>query len=176
VTFAWQMLAGTPPWVWALLALLLYLGIRALRPSTAPLWRIAILSTVFFLWGLHSLYAMHAFTAQRIWSWAAALAAGTGVGIGIAGLRPIRADRARNLVHLPGSALTLVLSLAIFATKYGFGVLHAIAPARFAEPQFRLTELAVSGMLTGMFIGRFAGLWRQYRAAPPIDRIGGQLP
>ena len=57
-------------------------------------------------------------------------------------------------------------SLAIFVTKYAFGVLHAIAPARFAEPRFWLTELAFSGVLTGMFIGRFAGLWRQSRAAP----------
>jgi hypothetical protein len=163
------MLAGTPLWVWALLAVLLYLGVRALRPSTAPLWRIAILPTVFFLWGLYGLYAMHAFTAQRILPWATALAAGTVIGIGIAGLHPIRADRTRNLVHLPGSALTLVLGLAIFATKYTFGVLHATAPARFAEPQFWLTELAVSGVLTGMFIGRFAGLWQQYRAASPAS-------
>jgi hypothetical protein len=163
------MLAGTPLWVWALLALLLYLGIRALRPSTAPLWRIAILPTVFFVWGLYGLYAMHAFTVQRILPWAAALAAGTVIGIGIAGRHPIRADKARNLVYLPGSALTLLLGLAIFAIKYVFGVLHAIAPARFAEPQLWLTELAVSGVLTGMFIGRFAGLWRQYRAAPPAN-------
>jgi hypothetical protein len=62
-----------------------------------------------------------------------------------------------------------VLGLAIFATKYTFGVLHATAPARFAEPQFWLTELAVSGVLTGMFIGRFAGLWQQYRAASPAS-------
>jgi hypothetical protein len=169
VTFAWQMLAHTPPWVWALLALLLYLGIRALRPTKAPLWRIAILPTIFFVWGLWSLYAMHAFTAQRISPWAAALAAGTVIGIGIAGLHPIKADKARSLVHLPGSALTLVLGVAIFATKYAFGVLHAVAPARFAEPQFWLTELGVSGVLTGMFIGRFAGLWRQYRAAQHED-------
>lgn len=165
MNFGLQMLANTPLWVWALLAVLLHLGIRALRPSTAPLRRIAILPTIFFVWGLYGLYAMHAFTAQRILPWAAALATGTVIGVGIAALHPIRADKLRNLVHLPGSALTLVLALAIFATKYAFGVLHAIAPARFAEPQFWLTELAVSGVLTGMFIGRFAGLWRQYRAA-----------
>jgi hypothetical protein len=92
-----QSIANTPLWVWALLAFLLYLGIRAVQPSAAPLWRIAILPTVFFVWGLWSLYAMHAFTAQRISPWAAAPAAG--IGIGIAGLHPIRTDKAGMTVH-----------------------------------------------------------------------------
>jgi hypothetical protein len=36
----------------------------------------------------------------------------------------------------------------------------------FAEVWLWLPEIAVSGVLTGMFVGRFAGLWRQYQAAP----------
>jgi len=39
-------------------------------------------------------------------------------------------------------------------------------PALFAEVWLWVTEIAVSGLLTGMFIGRFAGLLRRYRAAP----------
>jgi hypothetical protein len=53
-------------------------------------------------------------------------------------------------VRVPGGPLTLVLILGIFATKYVFGVLHGIT-------------------LTGMFVGRFMGLWRQYQAAPHED-------
>jgi hypothetical protein len=75
-------------------------------------------------------------------------------------------------VHIPGGPFTLVLALLIFAIKYVFGVLHALDPAAFAAPRFWLTELAVSGVLTGMFIGRFAGLWRQYRA--PHEDLAGQ--
>jgi hypothetical protein len=75
-------------------------------------------------------------------------------------------------VHIPGGPFTLVLALLIFAIKYVFGVLHALDPAAFAAPRFWLTELAVSGVLTGMFIGRFAGLWRQYCAAPHEDLAG----
>jgi fucose permease len=80
-----QIIIITPLWVWVLLAFLLYLGIRALRPGTAPLWRIAIL------------------------------------------------------------------------------------PALFAELRYWLTEMVLSGTLTGMFVGRFVGLWQQYRAAPHED-------
>jgi uncharacterized protein DUF6622 len=164
-TFA-QIAANTPLWVWALLALLLFLGIRALRPTTAPVWRIAILPTVFLIWGLTGVIAANGLAAQRAVPWLAAIAAGTLIGWVIAGLKPIRADRAHGLVHIPGGPFTLVLALLIFAIKYVFGVLHAMSPAAFADARFWLTELAVSGVLTGMFIGRFAGLWRQYRADP----------
>jgi hypothetical protein len=167
------IIAGTPTWVWALLVLLVYLGTRALRSQTAPLWRIAILPTVFVVWGLYGLIASNNVSLQRTAPWLLALAVGTAIGFTIAGLRPIRADRTHGLVHVAGGPFTLVLSLLIFAIKYVFGVLHAMDPTAFADARFWLTELAVSGVLTGMFIGRFAGLWRQYRAAPEEDLSGG---
>lgn len=160
-----QIVAGTPLWVWTLFALLVFLGLRALRP-TAPLWRIAILPTAFFVWGLAGVVASNGLLAQRAIPWLAALGAGTLIGWMIAARRPIRADRTNHLVQVPGGAFTLVLGLLIFAIKYAFGVLHAIDPAAFADARLWVTELAVSGTLTGMFIGRFGGLWRQYRAAP----------
>ncbi|MBO0765078.1 MAG: hypothetical protein J2P50_10885 [Hyphomicrobiaceae bacterium] len=169
-----QTVMGTPPWVWALLALLLYLGIRALRPTTAPLWRVAILPTVFLSWGLYSLVTMHSFKAQRILPWLAALAAGMIIGSLMADRQTIKADKVRHLVKIPGSPLTLVLALLIFAIKYVFGALHAVRPALFAHPWLWLTELAVAGVLTGMFIGRFAGLARQFHAAPH-ENLGPQV-
>ena len=169
MTFVLQTILNTPPWVWPLLAFLLFLGIRALRPRTASLWRIAILPTVFCAWGLYGLVSLHALTAQRILPWVAAMAVGISAGMLVAGLQPIRADKVRHLVRAPGGPLTLVLILSVFATKYAFGVLHVTRSDLFAEPRFWLTELALSGVLTGMFAGRFAGLWRQYRAAPHED-------
>ena len=164
-----QIVANTPIWVWVLLAYLLFIGIRALRPSTAPLWRIAILPMVFFVWGLASLYQMHGLAIQRVLPWLVALALGVGVGILIASLQPIRVDKVRHLVRTARGPLTLVLILLIFTTKYEFGFLHATQPGLFAQARFWVSEIAISGVLAGMFIGRFAGLMRQYRAAPHED-------
>jgi hypothetical protein len=164
-----QIIAGTPIWVWVLLAFLLFLGVRGLQPSTAPLWRVAILPTVFFVWGLHSLVTLYGLTLQRALPWAAALVVGALVGMTLAARQPIRADKRRHLAHTAGGRLPLVLILLIFSIKYVFGFLHATRPGAFVEARFWLPELAVSGLLTGMFIGRFAGLWRQYRAAPHED-------
>jgi hypothetical protein len=101
--------------------------------------------------------------------WAVALVAGIAIGMLIASVQPIRADKTRHLVRTAGGPLTLLLIVLIFTTKYEFGFLHATQPALFAEPRFWLTEIAISGMLAGMFIGRFAGLIRHYRAAPHED-------
>jgi len=161
-----QIIASNPIWVWVLLAFLLFLGIRALRPATAPLWRVAILPTVFFVWGLSGLISLYGLTLQRALPWAVALLGGMLVGMLIAARQPIRADKARHLLRTPGGPLTLVLVLLIFSIRYVFGVLHAMQPESFVEPRFWLTEIAVSAVLTGMFIGRFIGLWQQYRAAP----------
>jgi hypothetical protein len=164
-----QIIANTPLWVWALLAFLLFIGVRALRPATAPLWRIALLPAAFFVWGLSSHYQMHGLGLGKVLPWVAALAGGTAVGMVIANLQPIRVDKVRQLVHTAGGPLTLVLILLIFATKYAFGYLHATRPNLFAEPRFWVAEIAVSGVLAGMFVGRFAGLLRQYRTAPHED-------
>ena len=87
----------------------------------------------------------------------------------IANAQPIRADKTRGLVRVPGGVLTLVLIVSIFVTKYAFGFLHATQPRSFAGLSFWLPEVALSGMLAGMFIGRFAGLLRLYQAAPHED-------
>lgn len=167
-----QIIAGTPIWVWPLLAFLLFLGIRALRSATTPLWRIALLPTIFFVWGLYSLIALYGLNPQRTLPWLVALACGSMIGILIAGQQPIRADKAQRLVRTPGGPMTLVLILLIFSMKYVFEFLHITRPAAFAEARFWLSELALSGVLAGMFVGRFVGLWRQYRAAPHENLVG----
>src|SRR5258706_6103182 len=50
-----RILANTPVWVFALLAYLLWLGWRSLRPRTQPIWRLLIVPLVFFLMGLSRL-------------------------------------------------------------------------------------------------------------------------
>jgi hypothetical protein len=164
-----QIIINTPIWVWVLLAYLLFVGVRALRPNTVPLWRIAIMPTIFFAWGLYSLYGMHGLRLARVMPWAVALVGGTAIGMLIASLQPIRADKTRHLVRTAGGPLTLALILLIFATKYEFGFLHATQPGLFAEPRFWVSEIAISGVLAGMFVGRFAGLLRQYHAASHED-------
>ncbi|WP_008546167.1 DUF6622 family protein [Bradyrhizobium sp. CCGE-LA001] len=50
--FAYQVLIHTPPWVWVLLAYLVWQGVQALQPRTTPIWRALVLPVVFIVWGM----------------------------------------------------------------------------------------------------------------------------
>src|SRR6187551_3704875 len=52
---ATAILVNTPPWVFALLALLIWQGCTALRPRSQPLARMLIIPAVFFLMGVSRL-------------------------------------------------------------------------------------------------------------------------
>jgi len=50
--FAWQILIHTALWAFALLAFLVWQGIKAMRPRTVTIWRSLIVPAVFIAWGL----------------------------------------------------------------------------------------------------------------------------
>jgi hypothetical protein len=52
-----NILQNTPWWVFALFALLMWLGFQALKPRTLPIWRLLITPAVFIGWGITSLAA-----------------------------------------------------------------------------------------------------------------------
>lgn len=164
-----RILEGTPWWVWLLLVFLVQRGVRALRPTTGPVWRFAIIPVVFLTWGIASLVTVFGITALSIGGYLPALAIGSGLGWLMLAPAAVRVDRRQGLVQVPGGPTTLVLILAIFAVKYGFGVWLGMAPAIAAESWFVLLDCGVSGLIAGMFVGRFARLVRRYLAPPQDD-------
>ncbi len=164
-----RIVEGTPWWVWLLFAYLVVRGIKALRPSTGPVWRFAILPAVFLAWGIASLANDFGITALSAGSYLAGLAVGAGLGWLMPGGQAIRADRAHGLVQVPGGPTTLFLILAIFAVKYCFGVWMGMEPEVIAQGWFVMANCGLSGLIAGMFAGRFARLVRAYRTRPEED-------
>jgi|ERR1700674_371419 len=164
-----QIIAGTPWWVWILFLFLLWIGIRALKTSIAPFWRLLILPTVFFVWGVVGVVMRYPITATSLGLWLIAFAFGVGLGVLTAANTAVRADRSHRLIEIPGNKFTLVLILVIFVTKYAFGVLQGMQPGIVADPRYFVADLGVSGLLAGMWAGRLVGIWRKYRAAPQED-------
>ena len=151
----------TPPWVLLVLALLVFLGVQALRPRTVALARVFITPAVFIGWGLVSLAAA-AKTAPAVLP-AAAIAAVLGVGLALLSVRldALRAEPGR--VTLPGSALPLVRNLAIFVAKFVIAVALAVRPDR--REALLLADAAVSGAALGYFAGWTLRLVAAYRRA-----------
>ncbi|MEK9970669.1 MAG: DUF6622 family protein [Ferrovibrio sp.] len=163
LAYAAGIAGNTPLWVWALFALLVWLGSLGLKRRCMPLRRIAIVPAVFILWGLSGLAARPFDAGTIAILWLGGLAAGLALGA-ITGPRPLSVDRDNRTVELPGSAWPLARNLIIFLAHYVLTVTAAILTAQAAG--LMQADIAVSGASAGYFIGWSIALLRRYRAAP----------
>lgn len=166
----------TPIWVWVLFGFLIWRGIDASRPGTTKLRRLAIIPGLLTVWGLHSLVTQFPLGPASISTYLLTLVAGAAAGWTMVGGTPVRADKHKGLIRLPGSWSVLVLILAIFAVKYTFGYLYATDPALAQHPGFYLSDIGASGLITGAFLGKLARYAALYRAAPHEDLASAPEP
>jgi hypothetical protein len=155
-----RILANTPVWVFALLAYLLWLGWRSLRPRTQPIWRLLIVPLVFFLMGLSRLVMARDNGLEPLVAWLvsalllAALALSRTPQL-------LAADRKSGTVTRPGSAIPLVRNITVFVLQYAV----AVAAAMKLEPRVAVAIIghAVSGAIAGYFSGWTVAVLRRYR-------------
>jgi predicted neutral ceramidase superfamily lipid hydrolase len=173
--FAIQILKGTPIWVWAILAALIYLGSKQLKTRIVKRYSVLIAPIVFLFVGLMA--------AGRgplgFATWAVSL-------ISVAALtffvwQPTggaRYETSGDRLHMPGSVVPMVLMLAIFLLNYVINVVLAINPAYRSELVWQVGPALILGALSGVFIGRAATLFRMNRrsdnvrvATTPVQRV-----
>jgi hypothetical protein len=167
------ILSHTPLYVWALLALLVALGLAARRSRDVPAWRVALLPVVFFLWGASGLAQRLQLAPGLALPWGAAAF----LGLALAWLTrqgAWRIDPATRLVHRPASWRPLIVNLSIFAAKYALTVAAVLAPER--RPEIAMLDIALSGLMSGYFLARLALLgllwWRMPGSAPGAAEAG----
>jgi hypothetical protein len=139
--------AGTPVWVYAVLALLIYNGLALTRTRAVPLWRLLIQPAVFIGWGMVSLALAAPTHPILLADWFALAALGGALGLATTRSSRWSTDRESGAVRVAGSILPLARSLAIFAVKYALAVaaaLHLAAPAALIP-----WDMAVSGASAG---------------------------
>ncbi|MGE0207173.1 MAG: DUF6622 family protein [Candidatus Babeliales bacterium] len=158
-----SILQGTPYWVWNILAYLIISGAKATKPVVFPLWRFGIMPLVFVVWSLTSLHTRCGSCLSLYAFWVAALFFGIGVGYCLLQRTSITFD-AQGSIHLPGSFVPLLLSLLFFAGKYSLGVTYALNPA--LKTSFLLGfDVALSGVISGISLGRFLNIVYRYKKA-----------
>ena len=161
------MLSHIPPWVFAVLLLLVFLGLRQARPRLmAPALAVGIGSLMvgLSLWGLWSTFGTDPAT---LLCWA------LGLGLALAAGRRWLAPRGMTLaadarVRVPGSWLPLALMLGIFGLKFALGYEAATGHPVTAHS---LAGAAVAGLLgsfSGSFFARALAVRRFARSAPVI--------
>ena len=154
------ILTNTPPWVFALLALLIWQGCMALRPSSQPLARMLIIPAVFFLMGLSRL-VLGGRSVDLVLVWMAAAAVLAAVAL-YTGPRSVTVDGATGRILRPGSVIPLVRNLTVFALQYAVAVVTAMKLQ--ADWEVAMAGQAVSGACAGYFLGWTIALLRGYRA------------
>src|SRR5579864_1709327 len=158
------ILRGTPWWVFALFALLIYLGLRATKPRVGG-WPRAVLSAgIFMIWGVATLSIAPGPARALVW----ALAAGAGGALALLTVRfhDMEVDRSRGLVRLPASWLPLARNMLVFGAKYAIAVMTALAAQ--APGPLALWDLGVSGASAGYFAAWLWRFWLAYRGAPSV--------
>jgi len=164
-----QILQGTPIWIFALFALLIWLGIRRLRPSTMPISRVWLVPGVFIAWGLVGLFSRTGPLEVTAMHWL--LAAVLGIALGVMPGMSLQVDRQRRLVRQPASTLPLLRNMAIFGAHYLLNVAAAIQPMH--GERYMGWDVVVSGFSAGFFIGWAIRFALSVRSAPSFDT--GQL-
>ena len=164
-----QILAHTPAWVFALFALLLWMGITQLFPRRASLARITVMPVVMTALAVYGVVSAFADTPWALAAWAA-----TALLVGAATLLLAPASTAQNQPQynpqarsfsLPGSGVPLALMMGIFTTKYAVGVALSLHPALAHDTLVALGISSLYGVFSGSFIARALRLWRLTLAA-----------
>jgi len=163
----------TPLWAFALLALLVFLGVQALRPRDVPLWRLLLVPAAFIVWGVTSLLGRASAAPLLGVDWLATAAIGIAIGWGMTRLEGVHIDHADARVRVPGSPVPLVRNLAIFLAKYCLTAAMAVAPA--LQATLSPWDIGISGLSAGYFIGwlvRFALKYRGGRRPRTVSTAG----
>jgi hypothetical protein len=162
------ILVNTPPWVFALLALLIWQGCMALRPRSQPLPRMLIVPAVFFLMGLSRL-ALGGKSIGLLSVWVASAAVLAALAL-YTGPRSVTVDGETGRILRPGSVVPLVRNIIVFVLQYAVAVVTAMKLG--ATWEVAAAGQAVSGACAGYFLGWTIALLRSYRAriaAPAIS-------
>jgi hypothetical protein len=151
---------GTPTWVWVLLVFLLMRGFKAMQPGTTPLSKLAVIPLVFAGMGLSHLAG---WSDGLIWIITAAI--GIAIGMLIAARSHFVVDPDARTVTLAGSIVPMLLIVATFAAKFWLGFEAATATDAASLMMYLQIGAGVSGLVAGIFAGRFLTYWRVMNAS-----------
>ena len=155
--FAIQILKGTPIWVWVILAALIYLCGKQLKARVVKRYSVLIAPVVFLFVGLMAAGRGPVGFA----TWAVSLISVAAVTFFV--WQPTggaRYEASGDRLHMPGSAVPMLLMLAIFLLNYVINVVLAINPAYRSQLAWQVGPALILGALSGVFIGRAATLFR----------------
>ena len=150
LAFALEIIVHTPLWVWAVLAYLIFVGIKSSRDHEVAGARVFIVPAIITLLALSHVFADEVTAIKQV-----ALALGLVLGV-LVGYWRHRSSGARVIapgrLFLKGSWGNMIVLMTIFAIRYVSNVMAEVAPETAASVPVTATTTAISGFLMGMSI------------------------
>ena len=154
-----QIISATPKWVFALFAVLLWLGCKQLLASRLSLLRITIMPVAMTGLAVYGVISAFDDSPGALVGWAVSAASLAALVL----QRPLpattRYDAATRSFQVAGSAVPLALMMGIFFTKYVVGVELAIHPELAHQHELALAIGALYGAFSGVLVARGIRLW-----------------
>ena len=155
-----QIIAHTPRWVFAVFALLVWIGSKQLLAGRVSLTRVAVMPVAMAGLSVYGVFSAFGDSPMALAGWAVAAA----VAVALVLRRPLpaatRYDADTRSFHVAGSAVPLALMMGIFLTKYVVGVQIALHPELAHHHNFALAIGTLYGAFSGIFTGRTLRLWK----------------
>lgn len=165
----WQALVHTPWWVYLLLAYLIKIDIQASKTRVASLKKLFILPTILLLMSIHTLITSFPINPFTLTIYIISILLGIALGFWQIYRLKIKIDKKHMLIQLPGTWSTLIVVLIVFAAKYFFGYELAVDPNLVKQTDFEIIMLGISGILTGLFVGRVICYLYRYATYPSVN-------
>jgi hypothetical protein len=162
------ILQNIPLWVWAVLLVLLALGLSQTRTRmiTRPL--VLLLPGVMIPLSLYAVSASFGASFAAFSAWAIGLAiAVTLNALVFLGPNGVRYNPDSRRFELPGSWVPLILMLTIFCARFVLGVATALSPSIVSTASFVLCVSAILGICSGLFLSRAMRTLSVQRAIVP---------
>ena len=155
-----QILAHTPHWVFALFALLVWLGCKQLVSRRVSLRRITVLPLAMTGLSLYGVVSAFRDSPMALAFWVAAAVVAAFLLMQRRLHEATRYEAGTRSFDVPGSAVPLVLMMGIFFTKYVVGVQLAMHPELAHQPGFVWPVSLLYGAFSGIFAARALRLWK----------------
>ena len=155
-----QILAHTPYWVFALFALLIWLGCKQLVTRRVSLRRITVLPLAMTGLSLYGVVSAFRDSPLALAFWVAAAVISAFLLMRQPLHEATRYDAGTRSFAVPGSAVPLMLMMGIFSTKYVVGVRLAMHPELAHQPGFVWLVSLLYGAFSGIFAARALRLWK----------------
>jgi hypothetical protein len=148
----------TPPYVWGIFALVLFMAYQRSRERTVHLWQLFLFPALMIVTAVSGLIGAGLSTLP-------AILAGLAIG-GVAGWLLERDGATRRLpdgrLWLRGEWWSVAQVILIFGFRYSLAAASAIAPALVADPAVHLTTAFVSSLVPAMILARMLARLRVY--------------